>query len=215
MNFVKRIGLLASLALSAAAATASPVTYSSTFEGTTFNISTIDGSPNSLSLQILGALSSTGGWASAVAFDNFALKNIGSGITGGAVSPGTWSTSTLELNANGCSGGASGGVCFDANPAVALTDNMNFRIDLSFASGFGLNIGADGPHLKVRFVNAQGNKVGSLLSTNLGQSTVVCDLGEACGDTRGTVPEPMSLALVGMALLAGGVASRRTGARLR
>jgi PEP-CTERM motif len=209
MKFVKRLLAAAFLSASAVSAMATPVTYTSIFEGTTFRISTIDGSANSLNLQILGALSSTGGWASAVAFDNFALKDIGSGITGGTVSPGTWSTSTLELNASGCSGGASGGVCFDANPAVALADDMNFRIDLSFAAGYGLTIGAQGPHLKVRFVDAQGGKVGSLLSTNLGQSTVVCDLGDACNDTPLRVPEPGSLALAGLALLAGAAVRRR------
>lgn len=208
---IRNLLAAASLGLACLAATAAPVSYSSTFNSTTFTISTIDGSPNSLSLRITGALSASGDWAPAVAFDNFALKSIGSGITGGSVTPGTWSSSVLELNASGCGGGASGGVCFDANPSVALSDDMLFRIDLAFAAGYGLDISSSGPHLKVRFVDASGRKVGSLLSTYIGQSTTVCDLGDVCDDdgTTGTVPAPGSLALVGGALLALGWTRRR------
>jgi hypothetical protein len=208
MKLYKKLIAALSLGLVSVASMADPVSYSSTFEGTTFKITQLDS--DSLRLEILGALSSTGTWANAVAFDNFALKDIGTGITGGNVTPGTWAYSPLELNASGCGGGASGGVCFDANPSILLTDNMVFQIDLSFASGYALNIASAGPHLKVRFVDGNGRKVGSLLSANIGSTTVICDLGPACNDDDlTTVPEPGSLALVGAALLAAGWGSRR------
>jgi len=177
--------------------TAAQAAYALTFQSTTFTINAVDA--DTLTLRIQNALNASGDWAPAVSLDNIAIKDIGS-FTGGAVTgPGSWSFSLNELNGNGCAGGVSGGVCFDAAPPVALTNDMFFTIDLT---GGTLAIDSGGPHLKLRFLDAAGNKQGDLLSR---------DLPWTEGGTQpaeNPVPEPATLALVGAGLL-GGLAARR------
>jgi hypothetical protein len=152
-----------------------------TFQGTTFGINPVDS--NTFAFSITNALDATGDWAPATSLANFSFKNIGtvSGLTLTGVTG--WSTSGLELNANGCAGGGSGGFCFTSSPATPLTNSLNFHIDYTGT----LDLTA--PHLKVRFLNAAGEKQGSLLSQTVPAS----------------VPLPGTSLLfgVGMTLLAG------------
>jgi len=143
-------------------ASALPI-YGLTFQDVTFSIEQIDS--NTLKLRIQNALDASGDWASAVSISDFQFKDMGTPSGGSATGAGTWIYTHDELNAGGCGGGDGAAKhCFDAVSPVALSNDMTWTID--FASG-ALAFGPSGPHLKVRFLNAGGEKQGSLLSLNL------------------------------------------------
>ena len=157
-----------------------------TFQGVTFETTAVDA--DTMTFSILNATSATGDWAGVDTLGAFAFKEIGN-VTGATITPNQFTFSSLELNANGCGGGDSGGACFLATPSfVALTDNMSWTIDFT---GTGLTFAA--PHLKVLFAGGDvGNGHGSLLSQTV------------------PIPEPETYAmmLAGLGLL-GFVARRR------
>lgn len=158
-----------------------------TFQGVTFASSS--SAPNSLTIEI-DAAGRTGDWTTAVSMDMIALKDLGTFSGASLVGPGgAWTYSANELNAKGCGGGVSGGTCFSHVP-VALSDNMTFNF--TFADG---SLVSDAPTLKVRFLDANGDKQGSLLSAAFG--------------TR--IPEPETYALLLAALGSLALAMRRKG----
>jgi len=118
-----------------------------------------------LTLEIDAARRS-GGWAGATAIDALALKGMGS-FTGASMASSTgasWSLLPTELKASGCGAAKAGAttttltrLCY-TGPAVALADNMVFTFTFTGTPAL------EAPHLKVHFVDAGGNKVGSLLS---------------------------------------------------
>ena len=191
--------LLATMALSLGLlSSANASLYSLDYQGVGFTFETVD--HNSAIFKITGALSAaTGNWASATYLSSFAFKDLGFDPTGGTVSPGTFATSPFELNANGCAGGDSGGICFTSSPALALSDSMTFAID--FLGGT-FDIEDTGPHLKVLFLNNNLNKQGSLLSMDMAMVSPPAPPPEL-------IPEPSALVLLGAALVSLGFLRRK------
>ena len=140
-----------------------------TTDGVTF---TSSWSGNVLTLEI-DAANRSGGWSGATGLAALAIKDVGT-YTSVSVSSslkGTtgWTVSKAELNASGCAGAgkASSGnrLCFSGQQ-IALGDDMVFKFTFS-----GAGVTATEPHVKVEFVDAKGNKVGSLLSQTLPAAT--------------------------------------------
>jgi PEP-CTERM motif len=153
-----------------------------TFQNVTFGINEVNS--NTFSLSITNALNATGDWAGIASLSDFHLRDLGT-VSGLTLTG--WSVTDLQLNANGCGGGASGGFCFSKSPALPLTNSLTFNINYT---GGTLNLTA--PHLMVRFLDGEGNKQGSLLSQNI------------------SAPEPSSVMLLGAALAGVGIWRRKT-----
>jgi hypothetical protein len=194
-----------------------------TQDGVTF---TSNWSGNVLTLEI-DAANRSGGWSGATGLAALAIKEVGtySSVSVSAAPGGTtaWKLSSSELKASGCSGtgnGAAGSrMCFYGQQ-IALADDMVFEFTFN-----GSGVAPNEPHVKVEFVDATGNKVGSLLSETLPASTATstatstaapsglppaedlptmlpvgtADIAQAAADdSTGTasVPEPDSIALL-------------------
>ncbi|PQP02036.1 hypothetical protein C5614_01935 [Massilia phosphatilytica] len=140
-----------------------------TLDGVTFASSW---SGNVLTLEI-DAANRSGGWSGATGLAALAIKGVGTyssvSVSGGPGGTNAWKLSTSELKASGCSGtsnGAAGSrMCFYGQQ-IALADDMVFKFTFAGAS-----VATNEPHVKVEFVDAKGNKVGSLLSQVLPAST--------------------------------------------
>jgi hypothetical protein len=161
-----------------------------TYQGVTF---TSTWSGQVLTLEI-DAASHTGDWARAKGLAALELDGIGdyAGVTVSAAPSGakSWTTSSTELTAKGCSGGTTGQagsrLCFFGQQ-IALGDNMVFSFTFS-----GNAIAAVDPHVKVEFVNSKGGKVGSLLSQTLPASPVVAaNSGTGTGSQSGSAGSTM------------------------
>lgn len=214
-HFFKACIATASLSLACVSAHAD---YQVTFNNVTFQF--VQTTASSFTFKISNLDNRTGNWAPDTDLGFLAFKDLGplTGITGATVtniqpaSSSVWSYSTQELNGNGCLGGNSGGICLDANPDILLANDMVFQIDL-----LGTTLAIDpgvGPHLKVGFTFFNDKKGvqeigGDLLSQNMPfvqGCTVNCGGG---GSGGGSVPEPASVALIGLALLAAASQARR------
>ena len=144
-----------------------------------------------------GNITAGSGWDGAIAIDSIAINSdaytwsLASDILldgpGGSFDGGVDGSG---LNASGCEVMVLGGnhPCFSGYEF--LTDDMFF--DFTFAN---LVSYADAVHLKVRFVDDQGEKIGSLLSTDVG--------------TRVSVLEPSSGVLLGLGIFALAMIRRR------
>lgn len=156
------VSVIAAASISGTAAASNSLT----FQGVTFNTWAIDG--DSLGFSILNATGATGDWSGIQSLAAFGLKNIGS-VTGATVvsGPGSFSSTFNELNALGCEGGNSGGMCLFSTPPATLADSMTWNIDFS-----GPALDFSKPTLKVEFLDAFGSKQGSLLSQQIPVSPV-------------------------------------------
>lgn len=154
-----------------------------TQDGVVFT-STYDG--NVLTLEI-DAANRSGGWAAASAIDALSLKTIGSfsDVAMRSSSGTAWSLVPGELNAHGCAAArtraATAGMtrlCY-AGADIALADNMLFTFTFSGTPSL------SAPHLKVHFVDAQGSKVGSLLSLDFPWQAASAPGGASAGPIGG------------------------------
>jgi hypothetical protein len=118
---------------------------------------------------------------------------------------GSWdgALSGVSLSANGCSGGANGAVCLEASGPSYLptTGSYSWTFLATFSSPLAADFNATntGNPIRMWFVDSRGNNRG-LMS---------CVTGNANGECGTSVPEPGTLALIGLGLLGIGAARRR------
>jgi hypothetical protein len=100
---------------------------------------------------------------------------------------GNWSTALNSgINANGCSGSGGGFICADAVSPVATGGVLTWVFQVTNSSTGHWLLGTDEASVKARYVDSNGDKVGSLVSEDI---------------TLQQVPEPATLTLLGTGLL--------------
>jgi hypothetical protein len=176
-------------AIAAAAASACVLSSGAMANSVLFGDVTIGlnaGADNTLILSFDNVLSSTGTWANAVTLANISLANTGADSL--SLPLVGWTQNGRELGANGCTGGGSGKDCFTGSAAV--TNDMDFTF--TYTGTLNLDgMGDAAPQLKVRFLDASGEKTGSLYSAAV------------------PVPEPETYAMMLAGLGAVGFMARR------
>jgi hypothetical protein len=183
-----------------------------TYQGVTF---TSSWSGNVLTLEI-DAAKHTDDWSTASGLSALGIGGIGdyTSVSVSATPRGasSWTTSSAELNGQGCSGDTKGQdgsrLCFYGQQ-IGLSDDMLFSFTFS-----GSQVDTIDPHVKVQFVDGEGKKVGSLLSATLpgaGLQPAVPAVPSSGGGKPGDVPEPQSIALLLAGLGLMGLAMRRKG----
>lgn len=186
------------------------VYQSAEFQGITFTFTQTDADTLTFHIDQTGA-SLSGDWATAAFLAAFDLKDLGldfSTETGTANGPGA--TNLLGLNSQlaassidcQAAGSPPGSICFDISPDTPLNNPVDMLYTIDFSAP--LAIDPAGPHLQIAFTETvDGPKVGSLYSLNVPLCT-------DCGGGPGTfIPEPGSLALLGVALFGVGFLMRR------
>lgn len=138
--------------------------------------------------RIALTIDTSGYTGTGVAIDEIAIKVADSvDAASMVIAPGpvgSWQLVPGGLNANGCSGSGSGFDCSDwigigSSPAIVHGSLLTWVLDVDVASPL-----LDQASIKVRYVDAQGYKAGSLVSENIG------------------VPEPGTMSLLALGIAA-------------
>jgi hypothetical protein len=196
MKTFVRSALLVVAALGAGAATASADSIGpdcTSCQGSIYTLTNLGLAPTDLKTsdgtfdtwRIVLSIDTTGYEGTGVRIDEVAIKVASSVDTAKLVSaPGGLSSWTLQaggLNANGCSGSGSGFECADwivGSPNGAQVGGiLSWTFDVDVASA--LLTASNAASIKARYVNANDQKVGALVSENitLGPSTSVPEPG--------------------------------------
>ncbi len=217
MKQIQRIAILIAVFAFAGAARAGAGTIGptcGTCQGSTYTLTNLGLAPTDLdskdgtfdTWQIALTIDTSGYTGTGIQIDEVAIKIASSTNDAVLVSaPGgtaDWTLVTGGLNANGCSGKGSGFDCADVvgnnlGAPVKTGTLLTWVFDIDISSA--LLTGLDAASIKVRYVDASGNKVGALVSEDitLSKPSPVGPLSPPS-----PVPEPGTLGLLALAGLA-------------
>jgi hypothetical protein len=130
-------------------------------------------------------------------------STVGATLFSAPYGTGSWTVVGGGISATGCQGNGGGFECADwtgAGVGAAITGTfMTWAFDITMNNGI-LNTSNLGAEVKVQYVNADGVKVGDLVSENITLQV---------GRPPNEVPEPQTLALLGLGLLGIALSRRR------
>ena len=170
----------------------STATLADSFQGSVWSLSSngvdLGGSPGTQTFEVALSVNTNAYTGGGSFLEAVALK-VSSALSGAVLvsAPGGvshWAAQPGGLNASGCDGAGSGFVCASANSVgegASVPGIYSWIFDLTMATG-GLFTGVGQTSVKGEFVDAQGAKVGALVSE---PATLML-----------TTPEPEALALV-------------------
>jgi hypothetical protein len=126
---------------------------------------------------------------------------------------GAWTLHNGGLSANGCDDAGAGFLCATDGQTAPVPNATKYQWEFHYETADALLLAGDST-VKARYVDANGTKVGDLVSEDITLQT--CTAGQDCGGGGGgggSVPEPGSIFLLGSGLLLASVKLRKKLAR--